>query len=250
MSLDENIESWPEEIRVLALAFEANQARAWAEGVRDRDGRDPVFDQRQLGFHLLSVRRLLASLIPNGADDLVVAAHVFTEALAEHGDVPPDGPWPESEDLKQVIQRQLRTELPPTPLDRSDWARRAGELADRPWIGGHARNCPAGWLPLLERAVAQAERSVNGTQLEGCRTNQIKEKFGALRWYLSSNELLSVIVDFAELTSHWTCLVCGTEGRLRTDRNWLLTLCDAHDQLDRGGDALALSRLAYPFDPD
>ena len=246
MSADDDIDDWPDGIQLLALAIEVNQARAWAEGVRRRDGRDPAFDQRQLELRLNSVRRLLVSLEPRPSNDIVSAAQGFTNALAERGDEPPRGPWPESEHLMDVVRTELRTELRPAPIDAGDWARRTEDLARRSWIGGRARSCPAGWLPLLERAVSQAEHWVGSAALEECQTSQIKEKFGTLRWYVGSNELLSVIVDFAELTSECTCLACGAEGRLRTDRMWLLTLCDAHDELDRSGDRNALSRLADP----
>jgi hypothetical protein len=246
LSADHDIDGWPDGIQLLSLAIEVNQARAWAEGVRRRDGRDAAFDQRQLELRLHSVRRLLISLEPHGSNAMVAAAQGFANALAERGDKPPEGPWPESEHLIDVVRTELRAGLRPAPIDGEDWARRTEDLAKRSWIGGHAGSCPAGWLPLLERAVSEAEHWVGSAALENCRTSQIKEKFGTLRWYLGSNEPLSVIVDFAELTSECTCLACGAEGRLRTDRMWLLTLCDAHDELDRGDDRHALSRLAYP----
>ncbi|WP_205944716.1 hypothetical protein [Pelagibius litoralis] len=67
-----------------------------------------------------------------------------------------------------------------------------------------------------------------------------------MRWYVGSNEVLSVIVDYAELTSAFTCLACGAEGKLRSDKSWYLTLCDAHNKLGREGNIHALTRLAYP----
>src|SRR3546814_9584706 len=92
--------------------------------------------------------------------------------------------------------------------DGREWRRRTGLIATRSWIGGHAGSCPAGWVSLLERAVSQAERWVSRAALEECQTSQIKEKFGTLRWSVSSNELLPVFVDFTELASTITYRKC------------------------------------------
>ncbi|MEO3430149.1 hypothetical protein AAFN88_14910 [Pelagibius sp. CAU 1746] len=242
----EDISSCPDSIRVLALVIEVSQAQSWAEDIRQRDGDGREFEQDQLDLRLDNVRRLLLSVGPHSSNEIAAASHAFSDALADNNDVPPEGPWPESDNLKQVIRRELRADLLPAPQDWRDWARRVDFLAGRSWIGRHARSCPAGWLPLLERAVSQAEHWMDRAILEKYQTSQIKEKFGTLRWYVASNEVLSVIVDYAELASEFTCLACGAEGKLRGDRTWILTLCDAHDKLDREGNIHALSRLAYP----
>lgn len=243
-----DISSWPARIRILALTIEVSQARIWAEEVRQDDCEDTEFAQSQLDERLYDVRRLLASLGPHSSSPIVAIANSFVHALASVSDKPSEGLWPESNNLRQIIHRELRVGLPPAPLDQRDWARRTDLIGGRSWIGHHARSCPAGWVPLLERAVSQAELCIDSAALSECQTNQIKEKFGTLRWYAGSDALLSVITDFAELASALTCLVCGAEGELRSDRSWMLTLCDKHDEVDRGSDPLALSRLAYPND--
>src|SRR3546814_8001225 len=101
---------WPDGIRILALTIEVSQARAWAEGVRHRDDRDTEFSQRQLEERLDDVRRLLTSLGQHSSNAMVAAADTFAHALADLGDEPSEGPWPESENLKQVIRRHLRTD--------------------------------------------------------------------------------------------------------------------------------------------
>ena len=69
---------------------------------------------------------------------------------------------------------------------------------------------------------------------------QIKEKFGALRFYWkkessdgSPDEAWDAI-ERAERRSRETCEMCGREGRLR-GKSWVMTLCDEHgDKYERG----------------
>jgi hypothetical protein len=58
---------------------------------------------------------------------------------------------------------------------------------------------------------------------------QIKEKFGALRFYYEGNVAEEVIyyVDFAQAISARTCEVCGAAGEKRNN-GWVKTLCDVH----------------------
>lgn len=56
---------------------------------------------------------------------------------------------------------------------------------------------------------------------------QVKEKYGLLHFYVSSApDWYFDLIDHYEQESCKTCEVCGKPGRLRTDRMWLLTLCD------------------------
>lgn len=60
------------------------------------------------------------------------------------------------------------------------------------------------------------------------RVNQVKEKFGGLRFYVENipeggNE---VILKYESL-SYKTCEECGKEGQLRSG-GWMKTLCDEH----------------------
>jgi hypothetical protein len=59
---------------------------------------------------------------------------------------------------------------------------------------------------------------------------QVKEKFGALRYYssLDVNDQARKIVTLATLQSSITCEECGKKAELRTDRNWIRTLCNEH----------------------
>lgn len=60
---------------------------------------------------------------------------------------------------------------------------------------------------------------------------QVKEKFGGLRIYMDVypepyTKLTDAWIEAAEFESFECCQNCGTEGSLRTDLGWMLTLCD------------------------
>ena len=65
---------------------------------------------------------------------------------------------------------------------------------------------------------------------------QIKEKFGTLRFYFrGGNEKIYDLVEFAETLSGKICETCGNPGHSRGSR-WVYTACDQHtkfkDKLD------------------
>lgn len=84
-------------------------------------------------------------------------------------------------------------------------------------------DAPPGWSDLVAELESQLERIAPDTEVI-----QIKEKFGGLRYYATgaSTEGQALIAQYEE-RSFRVCQVCGTEGRLRSDRGWWTTLCDA-----------------------
>jgi hypothetical protein len=78
-----------------------------------------------------------------------------------------------------------------------------------------------GWQDLVRRAFQALP--------EGHMIVQVKEKFGSLRIYFEPNErAYEDLLDDLAAESLTICEVCGKPGRLRTDRYWQRTLCDAH----------------------
>jgi hypothetical protein len=58
--------------------------------------------------------------------------------------------------------------------------------------------------------------------------NQVKEKFGSLRFYYQGgNEEISAVVSYTEWLAGRTCEQCGEPGRWR-EGSWIRTLCDKH----------------------
>lgn len=77
----------------------------------------------------------------------------------------------------------------------------------------------AGWAIMINNLYDAKPKNVNVTQ--------VKEKFGTLRFYVSSApEWYWDLISYYEILSERICEKCGNKGTLRTDRNWILTLCD------------------------
>lgn len=97
--------------------------------------------------------------------------------------------------------------------------------------------CGDGWFDVvyklsqrLERIVVDYKRN-NREDPKPPRVFQVKEKFGALCYYMShyTDEMRDAI-DEAEQKSHKTCQTCGRPGKLRNERRWPRTLCEEHNK--------------------
>jgi hypothetical protein len=94
--------------------------------------------------------------------------------------------------------------------------------------GGFA--CGPGWWPMLETLCATIQSHID--QSKGAcpqvTIEQIKEKFGTLRFYYQGgDEFVSGAVWFAESMSGTICEECGSPGK-PTQGGWIQTLCDFH----------------------
>jgi len=81
-----------------------------------------------------------------------------------------------------------------------------------------------GWLQIVINVDKQLS-AINPDY----RIDQIKEKFGGLRFYFSgiSYDEVSEIIENAEQLSVHTCDICGEKGELRYG-DWRVTRCDKH----------------------
>jgi hypothetical protein len=87
-----------------------------------------------------------------------------------------------------------------------------------------------GWEPLVRRLSEKLTEMTAGYEPEDRPwATCVKEKFGTLRFYLSSGEdALWDAVNEAERESGRVCETCGAEGRLRQFRHRVYTSCEAH----------------------
>ena len=61
---------------------------------------------------------------------------------------------------------------------------------------------------------------------EDFRAEQVKSKFGGLRFYVStSNEKINDLIDFAERDSYKVCENCGSREGVTSEGSWVMTLC-------------------------
>lgn len=88
-------------------------------------------------------------------------------------------------------------------------------------------DCGDGWRDLILNLVNDLDR--RGIKFG---INQIKEKFGGLRFYYEAEnqseeklELIHELVNAAEAVSYTICEQCGNGGKQR-DGGWIKTLCD------------------------
>lgn len=144
-------------------------------------------------------------------------------------------------------------------MTRDEYDRRVDELKRRYaylFAGDHlGHDIPPGWIALVEYLCARIDEALAEAEKPAVSFVQIKEKFGGLRAYLrgapvridimsaagvlASGHLrgtpqpdvlarLAPLIRAAEARSFDVCVFCGGPGRLRRDRDWILTLCDAH----------------------
>lgn len=90
-----------------------------------------------------------------------------------------------------------------------------------------------GWYNLIDRLCANIQSHIDWTENNGGAVpqvvaEQVKEKFGTLRFYYrGGDEYVRGLVDLAESMSGVTCEECGAPGKRRSG-GWLRTLCDTH----------------------
>lgn len=88
-----------------------------------------------------------------------------------------------------------------------------------------------GWYNIIREASEKITEVINKMPEEKQAlfyADQVKEKFGTLRFYMSSyNEEIEKIIDEAERKSAITCDECGRPGTLG-GKGWLATRCEEH----------------------
>jgi hypothetical protein len=91
-----------------------------------------------------------------------------------------------------------------------------------------------GWYPILETLCANIQSHIDwrvkqGQDIAQVEVNQIKEKFGGLRFYYSGgDDEISGMVRMAEAWADIACEECGAAGKRRSG-GWIRTLCDHHE---------------------
>lgn len=88
--------------------------------------------------------------------------------------------------------------------------------------------CGDGWASILEPVSAYLEE-LNTKHENKVLIQQVKEKFGSLRFYCSwEDETLSELIRVAEEKSFQVCEICGNPGTTKKILGWVKTTCDLH----------------------
>lgn len=140
-----------------------------------------------------------------------------------------------------------------------DLAKSYPELMEKSRIGDHL-GVGVGWFNIIDalcaniyspfysaksrlKAATDYPRDDGGIYLAKCEITyakeledlpeivQIKEKFGALRFYISNTtDRVETLIEFAESMSRRTCEVCGKPGSLDDEGGWMKTQCEDHSR--------------------
>jgi len=93
--------------------------------------------------------------------------------------------------------------------------------------------CGDGWYMLLDNLMGSIESHLNPEnswprkERVPLQIDQIKEKFGGLRFYYSGGtDRVTGMVDFAERLSYCICEHCGSTKNVRQTKGWIKTLCE------------------------
>lgn len=97
------------------------------------------------------------------------------------------------------------------------------------FMAGKGTLGPTDWD--IERAGQAMEEDFRITpKVEWIRVQQIKEKFGGLRFYYDGgDDAIYGMVEMAEAWAHRSCETCGNVGKQRNG-GWIRTLCDKHEE--------------------
>ena len=92
-------------------------------------------------------------------------------------------------------------------------------------------DCNDGWFNLIKLLAEDIDKELKTLPKKIKKdfyVDQIKEKFGGLRFYTSftPNEKIGDLINKAEEDSYLICENCGKPGKLRDNIPWALTLCN------------------------
>ena len=94
-------------------------------------------------------------------------------------------------------------------------------------------DCGDGWFNILDQLMGNIQHHIdwknkNSEVVAQVTLDQVKEKFGTLRFYYSGgDDIIDGMVRMAESMSGVTCQECGNPGT-QTQGGWIKTVCEAH----------------------
>lgn len=97
--------------------------------------------------------------------------------------------------------------------------------------------CGDGWFNLIDSLCNKIQKHVDrraaniqdATELENIQVvaQQVKEKFGGLRFYVSGgDDITDALISFAETMSFKICETCGNSATQKNVGTWIHTSCD------------------------
>jgi hypothetical protein len=120
--------------------------------------------------------------------------------------------------MKQEIVKKFQ--------DRFEWVPKVNPLYPGPNAPMYI-DCGEGWFDLIWKLCEDIDVIVKREGWKDFSVDQIKEKFGGLRFYVNgANKEVFDLIKEAERKSFKTCELCGSkEGSMHSSYGWIRTLC-------------------------
>lgn len=98
---------------------------------------------------------------------------------------------------------------------------------------GFGFECGDGWYGIIRKLSEELYPLVQNFSPNeygyGPKASQVKEKFGALRFYMScETDEMADLIAIAEAASEKTCEMCGEPGYIDYKKKWLSCRCEKH----------------------
>jgi hypothetical protein len=96
-------------------------------------------------------------------------------------------------------------------------------------------SCGDGWFDLIDELCSTIQSYIDNNSrpdkiIPQVTVDQVKEKFGTLRFYTTGGDrLIDGMIWFAESMSGRICETCGARG-IERGGGWIKTLCDSHSK--------------------
>ena len=205
-------------IRAYQSSVEAEEAATWG---------------REEAETAVANLRAPEALLPPGA--LVGLTHELQSFRQKLGELPEAFLATLEQEARSVLLRNLHA----APETTAQYSQRLQALETYDWLRQYAWNIPRGWVALFEKSARLLETAPEPSSEDWRQTDEVKEKYGTLRWYVSGDALFQQVAFLAEEMSEFCCLACGREGSLHEHVDLLLTLCQEHkEMLPRASHAL------------
>jgi len=83
-----------------------------------------------------------------------------------------------------------------------------------------------GWYDIIDNLCEKIQNYVDETGCEQIEAEQVKEKFGGLRFYINfGNDKVYEYINEAEELAENTCEICGTTENIGYTKGWITTCC-------------------------
>ena len=127
--------------------------------------------------------------------------------------------------MKQELDNQLCEKYPKMMINRNK------PMTETCMCWGF--ECGDGWFNILDQLMGNIQRYIdwknrNGEVVPQVTLDQVKEKFGTLRFYYTGgDDYIRGLASMAESISAVTCEECGAPGST-SGPGWVRTLCKEH----------------------